>query len=502
MNLHFTLRLLGAHKAFLKCVSLLAPRTNRAEWLREWRGELSHIYRLTVSEAGNDWPGEWKVARFCAGSMNDAFCLRRDGAISARGSAAHCLLMLSAIAVACGALAFFLPAARLTLQPLPYRDARNLMLIGYDSAAGFSLPAVRADQYRDWRTLDQHFFSSLAYYHLTSKIVHAAHDRSPQITIARSTPNLFEVLGLSVAPGLKTDDKLARLPRLILSDSMWEKYFRRDGLTPGHLVKVGVRDAVFAGTMPSSWWRLPGSRPDAWLLEPDAPATDISDSTQGFVVARREPSRQNISLGDEWSLLIPRAGGHADSFLCTSLSLHSRQPLNLFLFTLALALLALPATTPLSLGEYPLHRHRLSWATRLRRWIFLACKLLFVVPIVGVTAIAVAYAWPSIGSVTSQYVQLLCSFSGCLFALRWILRDQRMRCPVCLDTLTSPAHVGQTSRNFLAWYGTELICNEGHGLLHVPELPTSWFATQRWLYLDSSWEVLFTEQNLASSGIP
>ncbi len=27
-------------------------------------------------------------------------------------------------------------------------------------------------------------------------------------------------------------------------------------------------------------------------------------------------------------------------------------------------------------------------------------------------------------------------------------------------------------------------------LLHVPALPTSWFGTQRWLYLDTSWKFL------------
>jgi hypothetical protein len=31
----------------------------------------------------------------------------------------------------------------------------------------------------------------------------------------------------------------------------------------------------------------------------------------------------------------------------------------------------------------------------------------------------------------------------------------------------------------------------GHALLHVPGLPTSWFSTQRWLYLDTSWGFLF-----------
>ncbi len=56
------------------------------------------------------------------------------------------------------------------------------------------------------------------------------------------------------------------------------------------------------------------------------------------------------------------------------------------------------------------------------------------------------------------------------------------------------------SRTFLAWNGTELICVGGHGLLHVPEMPTSWFSTQRWLYLDPSWEVLFAESAIVPSG--
>jgi hypothetical protein len=31
----------------------------------------------------------------------------------------------------------------------------------------------------------------------------------------------------------------------------------------------------------------------------------------------------------------------------------------------------------------------------------------------------------------------------------------------------------------------------GHTLLHVPSLPTSWFSSQQWMFLDQSWEFLF-----------
>jgi hypothetical protein len=31
-------------------------------------------------------------------------------------------------------------------------------------------------------------------------------------------------------------------------------------------------------------------------------------------------------------------------------------------------------------------------------------------------------------------------------------------------------------------------------------MPTSWFNTQRWMYLDPSWEILFPESGLVSTG--
>jgi hypothetical protein len=36
----------------------------------------------------------------------------------------------------------------------------------------------------------------------------------------------------------------------------------------------------------------------------------------------------------------------------------------------------------------------------------------------------------------------------------------------------------------LEWNCTELMCLRGHGLLYVPESPTSWFRAQRWFYLE------------------
>ena len=205
-------------------------------------------------------------------------------------------------------------------------------------------------------------------------------------------------------------------------------------------------------------------------------------------------------------MTVSRANGDSETFECLSLAQRAQQPFSMYLFTLLLACLALPATTPLPLGEYPGRARSATLSIRMRRWLFLAAKLALILPLVYFASIALAYgsvasALHGVGPATSQYLQLGSGFLGLLFSFRWALRDQRGRCPVCLRLLTNPAHVGEASRNFLAWNGTELICTGGHGLLHIPELATSWFSCQRWLYLDSSWSALFADGYVPSAAL-
>jgi len=76
--------------------------------------------------------------------------------------------------------------------------------------------------------------------------------------------------------------------------------------------------------------------------------------------------------------------------------------------------------------------------------------------------------------------------------MRWALMNQEQRCQKCLRLLSEPTRVGIPSRNFLEWSGTELVCTEGHGLLHVPEMPGSWCWYDLWVELDAGWSGLFS----------
>ena len=89
---------------------------------------------------------------------------------------------------------------------------------------------------------------------------------------------------------------------------------------------------------------------------------------------------------------------------------------------------------------------------------------------------------------TADFLQVLCFVIFALVGLRWALRDQEQRCKQCVQSLATPMRVGRPSHNLLEWNGTELNCKQGHGLLSVPEMETSWCQSSQWVDLDPSWE--------------
>lgn len=502
MNLLPVLSFRAFNRATLRLAAFLVPRRQRAEWLKEWQSELWHVRQLRGTPDRFCWQVEQEVAAFCGGAFKDALCLRQHLRRTAPrqeylSSAAQCILFLASVAVAMYGLFLCLPGARIAAQPSPYKDARNLMLITRAGYSGTSYPTIRAEQFRAWKARKQELFSEFAFYKPVVESVTLSPHHSAKLSIAQSSRNLFDLLGMPVQ--LLTSDR--GLPRVVITDEARQRYFGKDQDVSGRLIAIGSRKAEIAGVISNDLWRLPG-RVDAWLLEPDDDVAAMRSDAQGFLVGHLEPSPRHNRFPEHWDMSVPAGPGDADYLTCDSLARQARATLDIFLFTVILAFLALPATTSLPLGEYAAAHHKLPWSKRFRRWGFLAAKIALILPIVYFGSIDLAYLSTSISQGASEYIQVVASFSVCLFALRWTLRDQRKRCPICLSKLTNPARVGQPSRTFLAWNGTELICIGGHGLLHVPEMPTSWFSTQRWLYLDSSWDVLFPEANLATPGIP
>jgi hypothetical protein len=167
----------------------------------------------------------------------------------------------------------------------------------------------------------------------------------------------------------------------------------------------------------------------------------------------------------------------------------------MYLFIIGVAFLLTSVTSSLSLGEYPAARSSPARARRFRRWAFLGLKFVLIGPIVlcgtfDVVKLVSTSAGKLIDPIAIWSTQPQVALVVFVIAFRWALNDQRRRCPVCLHLLNESASIGQLSHNFLDWYGTELFCAKGHGLLHVPEIATT-YSAQRWCDLDRSWSVLF-----------
>lgn len=482
----------------LRAASALVPVVSRAEWLIEWRSELWYARASCSAEPRRR--GERKLLRFCLGAFADANSVRvqMGGNLftiaAPKGSAQECTVALVALLAISAGFALLLPNVRSHIRPAHARDAQDLILIEDAGAAGQGVRTLPEAQFNTWNGTRQHIFRSFAFYAvLTSRLRGNFGSPTVPLKVAHATGNMFSLLDLwPDGPG-------AVLPAgergIILSRETGELLFGR-GVNPvGRRLEVGSQVFGVEAIAPRAASRLPG-HPDAWVL---TSASAFGRSERGFLIGRLSPSFRQAPWGERWSMTALRPDGDTGDFTCVSLDQDLRQPWDLFVFSVLLALLALPATTSLPLGEYRAGPRHPGQEARLRRWSFLVGKTALVLAIVYFASMDVTFASARIGRNQSEYLQIISCFGLCLWAMRWILRDQRQRCPVCLGKLTNPARVGHPSWNFLAWNGTELICAGGHGLLHVPEMPTSWFSTQRWLYLDSSWQVLFPDRQMLST---
>jgi hypothetical protein len=439
-----------AHLGLLWGASLLVPGWRRSQWSHEWRTELWYVLRECSCKANARPRSIREATAFCLGAYRDAIWLRRRSWQKQRqlsrvaGSPYVCLLLLIGVLLVTWGIAH-----------MSSRVAAGMSRIQVYHSQGST---VGRGSFEATRLL----FDGFSQYQITQETVWSEKMPRSKWTVAQARSDFFDVLHL---PVLFTDG-VTRVPdsltHVVLSQDTWIRNFGRKPNIAGTKLHVGSVDAIVVGVAPRDSMGFPG-RADAWLLGPDP---QRGSSKSEFIVGHL--SRAGYIDDGRWGLSV---GG------------------------ILLGFLVLPFVSRPSIGEYGSGSQKPSLARRGRFWAFLFAKIPICSAIAFYASVDLACLLVPPFSPSSPYVQATSSVALCLIGLTWACRDQKRRCPICLGRMAHPVQVGQPSRTFLEWNGTELVCERGHILLHIPEIRTSWFSAQRWVSLDGSWGFLFAGRN-------
>jgi hypothetical protein len=453
------------HLGLLWGASLLVPASRRSEWSDEWRTELWYVLRDCSSSTSLHPRSIRAATAFCMGAYSDAIWLRKRAwqrqrpLARLRGSAVLCLLFLFVMFFSVWGIACV--SARVTAtEEISRVRVYALPLSVKATAASDCSVSARADDVAAGKLEDPHHcFDGFSHYSLRREMVSGKSLPKTDWTIAHASSGFFKVLHLSLRLTEGARIKQRKLPQVVLSEETWIRDFGGDPRIVHTELRVGSVDAIIAGVASRGAGSLPG-KANAWLADSES---SLGTGEAQFVVGHLT-SPGYFRAGPRWALS---------------------------LFGIALAVLLMPCIVHSSIGGHYEGAPKPSLITGIRFWAFLMAKITILLAIDYFASVDIGCSLAQPSSQGSGLLQGVAAFVVCLWGLSWALRDQRRRCPVCLRRMSHPVEVGQPSRTFLAWKGTEMVCSEGHILLHIPEVPTSWFGTVRWVRLDGSWQFLF-----------
>ncbi len=129
-----------------------------------------------------------------------------------------------------------------------------------------------------------------------------------------------------------------------------------------------------------------------------------------------------------------------------------------------------------------------------RYWAFLATKLTVVMTLIPLGWIELSalvrtqMPHTEFRALVTGLIFRLIFMGAFVYAFGWCFRDQERRCPICLQWLANPVSIGNLSNVFEPAI-TEFLCEQGHGVLSVPEV--AGVEPDRWTAFDPSWSELF-----------
>jgi hypothetical protein len=455
--------------------AVLAPRTQRSDWKREWHAEIWHRWQFLWHTGAWDRREKLYLIRGTLGAFRDAAWLLKfhepfwQRLREWARSPFTCLGALGVLLLVTAVLTGGFPATRELLS-----GQGNLQFIWMHPSSGGRDKGLPPDLVPAWASHSRELAKIAAF-----QIGRAAGEQQPLLVTVQ--PQFFDVVGVKPAIG--------RIPpegAIVLDYRAWRSLAHADPNALGVPLKIGTASYPVAAVLPRNFWIL-SRQPTVYLVEREIKSGLV------FAVARAKPGVTRQQLDKE---LVKIAQDVSYYFLDSQLRYGAwtsvlLTPLRLFGIALLLAGLMAPLVFRFRLRGFRIAAARRSLffgakAALALAWVFVACLEMTR----SESAILLASRDPGDGPFLVWLYVL-----GTMGVLFWAVADQRARCRVCLRLLAFPVRVGCPGCLLLDWSGTELFCSEGHGVLHVPHMAPSWDEeAERWISLDESWQGLFASQ--------
>ncbi|HSR40946.1 MAG TPA: ABC transporter permease, partial [Longimicrobiales bacterium] len=297
---------------FLRLASLLVPRGRRAQWQREWEGELFELARRGA--------GRLRVLAFLAGAVPHGMWERKEewtvdslmqdfrfAGRTLRRSPGFSLAAVTILALAIGgttAIYGFLEAAVLRAPPYPAPDRLVMVdIVGTTPAGERTELPWSYPKYRVFAEASPGLDGFAAFARRSLALTGAG--QPVQMPVELVTSRYFSLLGTDPVLGrtfTPDEDDPAAAPRVaLLSYGLWRSRFGADSTLVGRTVNLNHVPLQVVGVLPPGFDGLTGGA-RAWVPLASAPAVLRPNALEGawrhwFRVVGRLPGGLSLEAG-------------------------------------------------------------------------------------------------------------------------------------------------------------------------------------------------------------
>ncbi len=487
----------------IRGIARLVPAAQRDDWEREWLAEIWHRWQFLYHAGAWGRPESLRLVRNCLGAFADAswhFVSHEKVQVRVRDwprSPWACLGGLSALLLLLAALTSGYPATRQLLMSASRLGSQNLLFVWLHPAVGGGDRGLPADVVPAWATHSTSL-ESVAPFAIRHQRVVTARGAARNGLVVLTDPRLFQVLrarpALGSIPGIGQSARRRESEErgtIVLDHGTWTSMFHADAKAVGSEIEVGRNKYRVAAVLPRSFQFLT-RQPAIYLIQQYAGDGDV------MVLARARPGVTFDEIDRELTKIAENTCYYFFSSQLRLQSLDSATLTPLASFGVAVLMSALISLLVwrVRIRNVPIALRAANKKQMLRRAGFFLGKAALALALVFTAGLEWSRSESSVlfasrDPASGPFLVWLYVL-GSMGVVFWSLADQRARCRVCLRLLCFPVRIGCPGCLLLDWSGTELLCTEGHGLLHVPHLAPSWDEeSQRWISLDDSWSGLF-----------